>query len=169
MAEIKAYQSKAIFGSVLEISACDYVKEVNEASKTAYVVLHLYKQGIPLCSLINQYMNQLAIKYPHVKFIKSISTTCIPNYPDRNLPTIFIYHEDKMIHQIVGPVEFNGDKLKQDDLEWKLHRKGVIQSNLDRSMISDFERTDGLGQHEDNMVKQIRQSILKGQDSDEDY
>ena len=45
IAEIKAIQAKAKFGSVLEISACDYVKEINEASKDAWVVLHLYKQG----------------------------------------------------------------------------------------------------------------------------
>ncbi len=45
LAEIQAAQAKARFGSVLEISACDYLKEINQASKDAYVVLHLYKQG----------------------------------------------------------------------------------------------------------------------------
>lgn len=169
MAEMKAFQSKAQFGSVLEISACDYVKEVNQASKEAYVVLHLYKQGIPQCTLINNYMEALAAKFPQVKFIKSISTTCIPNYPDKNLPTIFVYHEDKMVQQIVGPHAFNGMKLKQDDLEWKLHRFGVLESKLNRSMISDYEINDDLNKAEEKMIKQIRQSVLKGQnDSDSD-
>lgn len=169
MAEIKAFQSKAKFGSVLEISACDYVKEVNQAGKEVYVVLHLYKQGIPQCTLINNYMDALAVKFPQVKFIKSISTTCIPNYPDKNLPTIFIYYEDKMVQQIVGPHEFNGMKLKQDDLEWKLHRFGVLESKLNRSMISDYEINDDLNKAEEKMIKQIRQSVLKGQnDSDSD-
>lgn len=45
MAEIQDRMNKAKFGSVLEISACDYVKEINQASKDAWVVLHLYKQG----------------------------------------------------------------------------------------------------------------------------
>jgi hypothetical protein len=45
LAEIQAAKGKARFGSVLEISACDYVKEINQASKDAFVVLHLYKQG----------------------------------------------------------------------------------------------------------------------------
>ncbi len=45
MAEILERQSKAKFGSVLEISACDYVKEVNQAGEGIHVVLHLYKQG----------------------------------------------------------------------------------------------------------------------------
>ena len=81
------------FGDVREISAVDYVTEVNKAGEDVYVVLHLYKQGIPLCALINQHMSMLAAKFPTVKFLKSISTTCIPNYPDKNLPTIFIYLE----------------------------------------------------------------------------
>ncbi len=42
------------------------------------------------------------------KFLKSISTTCIPNYPDKNLPTIFIYHNGDMKKQHIGPIEFDG-------------------------------------------------------------
>lgn len=170
IAEMKAYNAKACFGRVLEISAVDYISEVNKAGKDIHVVLHLYKQGVPLCSLINQYLETLAAKFPHVKFIKSISTTCIPNYPDKNLPTIFIYFEDKMKNQIVGPEQFNGENLKQDDLEWKLHRLGVVDSKLNRSMISDYQLNDDLHKGEDVMTKQIKQSILKGgNDSDDDY
>lgn len=192
MAEIMEKNSKAKFGSVLEISACDYVKEVNQAGDGVNVVLHLYKQGwalkhvktglkhmqyfndwlvfsIPLCSLINQYLEVLAVKFPMVKFIKSISTTCIPNYPDKNLPTLFCYFENQMKHQIVGPIAFNELKLKQDDLEWMLHRKGMLQSSLPRSMASDWETNDDLFKVENTMIKQIRQSTLRGNnDSDSD-
>ena len=94
-------QSKSNFGDVREISAQDYVEQVNKAGEGIFVVLHLYKQGIPLCALINQYLTQLASKFPTVKFLKSISTTCIPNYPDRNLPTIFVYYEGEMKSQLV--------------------------------------------------------------------
>jgi hypothetical protein len=62
MAEIKNIQSASNFGSVREISAQDYVDEVNKAGEGIWVVLHLYKQGIPLCALINQYMTNLTIE-----------------------------------------------------------------------------------------------------------
>ena len=42
-----AAQSKAKFGSVKEISAVDYVDEVNKAGDGVWVVLHLYKTGYP--------------------------------------------------------------------------------------------------------------------------
>lgn len=70
-----------------------------------------YKQGIQLCALINQFMAQLATRFPHTKFLKAISTTCIPNFPEKNLPSIFIYFEGNIKKQIIGPVELRGEKL----------------------------------------------------------
>lgn len=68
--------------------------------------------SIPLCTLINQHLSALARKFPQTKFLKSISTTCIPNYPDRNLPTIFVYFEGEMKAQFIGPLVFGGMNLK---------------------------------------------------------
>lgn len=47
IAEMMATQQKAKFGSVKEISAVDYVGEVNKAGDDIWVVLHLYKSGYP--------------------------------------------------------------------------------------------------------------------------
>ena len=77
-------------------------------------VLRLTRDSIPLCSLVNQYLTQLAKKFPCTKFLKSVSTTCIPNYPDKHLPTIFIYFEEDMKKQYVGPLMFGGMNLKID-------------------------------------------------------
>lgn len=61
---------------------------------------------IPLCALLNQHLNQLATKFRATKFLKSVSSTCIPNYPDRNLPTMFVYFEGDMKAQLIGPASF---------------------------------------------------------------
>lgn len=45
LAELKLLASKEKFGFVLEISAPDYVQEVNKAGEDIWVILHLYKQG----------------------------------------------------------------------------------------------------------------------------
>ena len=122
-----------------------------------------------MCNLINQYLTTLSRKFPETKFIKSISTTCIPNYPDQNLPTIFVYYEGELKNQIVGAAGFNGTKLKQDDLEIMLHRFGAVKStlNLDRD---DDENDTRLKACENEMIKTIRQSILNKNDdySDDD-
>lgn len=43
--EMKQEMAKKKFGHVLEISAQDYVQEVNKAGEGVWVILHLYKQG----------------------------------------------------------------------------------------------------------------------------
>lgn len=131
LAEWKATQLKNKFGEVLEISGKDYVQEVTRAGDGLWVILHLYKQGIPLCSLINQHLSGLARKFPDVKFVKAISTTCIPNYPDRNLPTLFVYLGGDIKAQFIGPLVFGGMNLTRDELEWKLSESGAIKTDLE--------------------------------------
>lgn len=45
MNEIKMLQAKSRFGDVREISAEDYVAQVNKAGEGVWVVLHLFKSG----------------------------------------------------------------------------------------------------------------------------
>ena len=108
----------------------DYVQEVNKAGDGVFVVLHLYKQGVPLCALINEYMNRLAPKFPCTKFLRAISTTCIPNYPDKNLPTIFVYHEGAMKSQIIGPEQMRGMNLTEKEFEFMLGKSGAIETDI---------------------------------------
>ncbi|KAI4470988.1 viral iap-associated factor [Holotrichia oblita] len=130
IAELKALGAKSKFGNVLEISGQDYVKEVNKAGDGIWVILHMYKQGIPLCAVINHHMTYLAMKYPTAKFLKAISTTCVPNYPDKNLPTIFIYFEGALKDQIIGPIACRGPNLTQEEFEYLIGKTGAIQTNI---------------------------------------
>lgn len=161
IAEIQKVQQASKFGDVREISAQGYVDEVNKAGKGIWVVLHLYKSGIPLCTLVNQYLSQLAKKFPCTKFLKSVSTTCIPNYPDKHLPTIFVYYEEDMKKQFVGPLVYGGMNLKVDELEWMLAEAGAVKTELEddprkKHKIQDF------------MTSSLRQAVSRDSDSDVD-
>ncbi|VVC25159.1 Hypothetical protein CINCED_3A015834 [Cinara cedri] len=129
IAELKAQAQKNIFGDVVEISGQDFVNQINKAGPGIWVVLLLYKQGIPICALLAEYLNNLARKFPATKFVKSISTTCIPNYPDSNLPTIFIYHEGDLKQQFAGPRLFSLTTT-QDEFEWMLGQTGAVQTTI---------------------------------------
>lgn len=161
LAEWKATKLKNQFGEVLEISGKDYVQEVTKAGEGLWVILHLYKQGIPLCALINQHFSGLARKFPDVKFIKAISTTCIPNYPDRNLPTIFVYLEGDIKAQFIGPLVFGGMNLTMDELEWKLSESGAIKTDLEGNPKKPIE---------DALLSSVRGCVplRGGSDSEED-
>lgn len=130
IAEMQAFARKAKFGSVLEISGQDYVEEVTKAGSGIYVVLHLYSRGVPFCSLVNQHMNQLAMMFPATKFIRAVASTCIPNYPERNLPTIFVYYEGQLKKQFVGLVELGGTNLTCEELEYMLGQTKAIETSI---------------------------------------
>lgn len=130
IAELKALAAKAKFGSVREITGEEYVNEVNKAGDDIYVVLHLYARGVPFCAVINQYLNELAGKYPSVKFIRSIAHTCIPNFPDKNVPTIFVYYNGQMKKQFLGPLELRSPNCTREELEFMLGTTGCIQTDI---------------------------------------
>ena len=102
----------------------DFFFQVNKAGEGIWVVLHLYKQGVPLCALINKFLLTLAAKFPTTKFLRSISTTCIPNYPDKNLPTLFVYFEGEMKTQLAGPQYFRGMNMTEEEFEY------LVKNNL---------------------------------------
>ena len=160
MAEIQSKQAKSVYGDVREISAQDYVAEVNKAGDGVPVVLHLYKQGIPLCALINQQMAALATKFPAVKFLKSISTTCIPNYPDHNLPTIFFYQDGNMKGQMVGPMNFRGTSMTLEEFEFLLGRLGAVETSI---------KEDPKPKVKDVMFSNLRGGKDDDEDSDNDW
>ncbi|XP_053613593.1 viral IAP-associated factor homolog [Plodia interpunctella] len=130
IAELKRLSEKPRFGDVREVSGQDYVQEVNKAGEGIWVVIHLYKQGIQQCALVNQHMRALAQKYPYTKFLRAFYQTCIPNYPERNLPSVFVYFEGDMKKQFVGPHELRGTSLTCDELEYLLGQAGAVDTKM---------------------------------------
>ncbi|KAF2305981.1 hypothetical protein GH714_009243 [Hevea brasiliensis] len=54
------------------------------------------------CGVLLRCLEELATRYPATKFVKIISTDCIPNYPDRNLPTMLVYNNGAVKANYVG-------------------------------------------------------------------
>lgn len=104
--------------------------KVNKAGDEIWVILHLYAKGVPFCSLLNQFFTELAPRFPTVKFLRSIAQTCIPNFPEKNLPAIFIYHNGQMKKQFLGATELRGPNLTKDELEFMLGKIGAINTEI---------------------------------------
>ncbi|KAK6959905.1 phosducin-like protein 3 [Biomphalaria glabrata] len=155
LAEMKKAYTNARYGEVVEISKADYVSQVNNAGEGVWVVLHIYKDGIPICKLVNNFLTNLARKFPQTKFLRSISSVCIPNYPDKNLPTVFVYFEGDLKKQWIGPFAFGGMNLKQNELEWMLAQAGAIQSDIEKPERAEIE---------DVMTSAIRQSRIDNEE-----
>lgn len=83
------------FGWVRPINKAEYVREVNEAGEGVDVILHLYKDCVDKCVLINRVMQKLAKQHVEIKFLKTISDKCVPDFPDSQLPYILYYRDGK--------------------------------------------------------------------------
>ncbi|EXB25882.1 hypothetical protein L484_012309 [Morus notabilis] len=106
LAELREAAKVAKFGSIIPISGSDFVREVSQAPSDVWVVVILYKDGIAECGVLMQCLEELATRYPATKFCKIISTDCIPNYPDRNLPTLLVYNNGAVKANYVGLQRF---------------------------------------------------------------
>ena len=60
------------------------------------------------CGLLAQCLDDLAAKHPGTKFVKIISTDCIPKYPDQNLPTVLLYRNTQLKQHLVGLLLYGG-------------------------------------------------------------
>ncbi|KAI9479364.1 phosducin [Coemansia sp. RSA 989] len=132
MAEMQAQAEKEKFGELIQISEPDYKAMVTEASKDVWVVVHLFRDSIPECKLMNRILGELAMQYRATKFVKIISVECIHNYPDRNLPTLLVYGKGEMQGQMVRMDRFGGMHAKRKDVEKYLKELGAIDPALKR-------------------------------------
>ncbi|KAI9101142.1 thioredoxin-like protein [Phlyctochytrium arcticum] len=143
MAEMNSAARLEKYGSVPQISKPDYQAEVTDASKHTWVILHLFQSHIPACKLINGILDRLAHKYPATKFLKIVADQCIPNYPDKNTPTLLVYGEGDLKRNLVGIDSLGGISTTVDHLEKMLKAAGAIKDTvLTRKDDSEDEEDD---------------------------
>jgi hypothetical protein len=109
--ELKKERLANRFGELNEIKKADWVSEVTECSKTCAVVIHLYSDSKVECDLMNETLDVLARKFKYVKFLKIKSTQAVENWPDRNLPTLFVYQDGELKHQTMTLRELGGTDM----------------------------------------------------------
>ena len=132
MAEMKAARAAARFGSVLHIREDEYRVEVSDEAapdRDTYVVVHLFRDTMTACVLINRALGDLAARFPATKFVKIFATDANKDYPDSKLPTVLVYHKGEIATQMVGLHEFGGSKVSNDHVEWRLAACGAISGS----------------------------------------
>lgn len=59
-------------------------------------------------------MSKLASRHPQTKFLKIISTDCIPDLPDTNLPTVLVYFDKKCQKTYAGLNAWGGKRASEE-------------------------------------------------------
>lgn len=106
------------FGEVYPIGRDDYTREVTEGSKAAEsdeeekeegdgwhgtgVVCFLYQPSEAASVRLADQLRIIARRYPRTKIVSIVGNKCIENYPDRHLPTLFLYRNGSLRRQFVA-------------------------------------------------------------------
>mmetsp|Transcript_8149 Transcript_8149/g.11741 ORF Transcript_8149/g.11741 Transcript_8149/m.11741 type:complete len:280 (+) Transcript_8149:83-922(+) len=130
--ELRKNRSKPTYGQVIPISRPDWGREVNGDSQRSWVVVVLTSSDTRRTGAIEHATQLLSSKFPLVKFVSIPSQQAIENWPDVNLPSIFIYHRGTCQHQLIQM----GTHLSVDQVEWKLSQ---IIDDLDTDLEEEPE------------------------------
>ncbi|KAE8717102.1 SYP121 protein [Hibiscus syriacus] len=137
LAEMREAAKVLKYGSVIQISGSDFVREVSQAPQDVWVVVLLYKEGFPEFGLLLRCLKELAVKYPATKFVEIISTDCIPNYPDRNLPTLGVALVLCQSDPVLNDGQSEGDQPQKAVLE------GVRRRFIEKVVTEHEDQDDG--------------------------
>ena len=124
--ELQKGVARPRFGTVETIRGSEFVSQVTNAGDGVWVVCHLYKDAVADCGILNACLGQLAERYPNTKFVKIMSTDCIPGYPDENLPTLLLYSNGKCVKTLVGLVAVGGRGTSPDRVALALNCYGAV-------------------------------------------
>ncbi|XP_039786767.1 phosducin-like protein 3 isoform X2 [Panicum virgatum] len=111
----------------------------------------LEQYRIPECGLLQNCLEELATRYPATKFVKIISTDCIPNYPDRNVPTILVYNNSAVKGTYVGLQKFGGKRCTPESVALALCQSDPVLN--DGHGGSDSSR--------DNVIEGVRRKFIE--------
>lgn len=158
---MKELSKQPHFGSVIPISRPEWSHEVNDASQKSWVVVNLVSSDSERTGCVENAIRTLAAKYPRVKFVAIPYRSAIANWPEANLPSLFLYRHGSMQHQMVKMAMV----MSVDQLEWKLAEKDVLETDLTEEPHDEpnYDTTSRYG------IFGGKMSRLSTQGSEEDY
>jgi hypothetical protein len=99
------------FGEVTEIVKDEWVREVTEGSKSCFVLVHLYQDGLIECQVMDEALRDISKRFRYLKCLRIKSNQAIENWPEKNLPTLFIYAKGELRTQIITLASLGGNTM----------------------------------------------------------
>lgn len=94
-------QEGTFFGEAVLISRTEWQVEVNDASEKVWVVVCLTSSDTEKTGCVEEIIRSMARTRPGIKFVLISSQSAIPNWPEDNLPSLFLYRHGKMQNELL--------------------------------------------------------------------
>ncbi|CAG9462693.1 unnamed protein product [Pedinophyceae sp. YPF-701] len=132
------------FGECGFIRRSDWRQEVTGAANGTWVVVHLWKEHVSTCVVLQQCIDELARKFPNTKFVRIVSTEASPGYPDTALPTLLLYKDGNKVKDFVGMEIFGGRISNPEEVAMKINSVGPVlgtdSEDQQRELLTDMVR-----------------------------
>ncbi|KAL4808885.1 thioredoxin-like protein [Aspergillus unguis] len=168
LAELSTITQASVHNQVYGLQKPDFTREVTEASKSCFVCLNLTSSSSNNVEsrLLSEIWRRLAAKYGDIKFCEMRGNMCIEGYPDRNTPTILVYHGGEIVKQFVTLMALRGTGTKVEHLEEMLVEIGALKESDVRLKKKDDDSGD---ERPAKTKSSIRQSKATVEDDDDDW
>ena len=158
-------------GSVYPISKPDYSREVTDASNNGPVLVNLISGlGTNVESrVLTELWRKAAVEFGEVKFCEIRADMAIEGYPDRNCPTILVYHKGDIVKQVVTLMTLGGVRMGMAEVDKLLIEVGAVKDNDQRIMKRRREAEDlEEDRLEKNGIRGSKKTTLEDDDDDWD-
>lgn len=150
MAEMRKMADKPKYGHVYPITKSEYNDEVTKALEKGndgtWVLVHMSLLLALQSRLLAELLSQLAPKYAEIKMCDISALRAVENYPEKNCPTLIIYHKGNIAKQYITLTELGGNATTLKDLERVLTDVGAVSFKDKRLLVNqDEEEDDGRG------------------------
>eukprot|EP01069_Polyplicarium_translucidae_P000755 Polyplicarium_translucidae@DN1380_c0_g1_i1.p2 len=102
LAELRERAARARHGELMHLHKDEYLAEVTEASRNSWVVVALYSEQCETSQRLLHCLDGMARRHADVKFMKGIASKIVDRFPDRNAPTLLLYHGGACAKQLVA-------------------------------------------------------------------
>lgn len=168
--ELASLTKKALHGTVYPVSKPDYSREVTDASAKGPVFVNLTSGlGTNVESrVLTELWRQAAQEYGEVKFCQIRGDMAIEGYPDRNCPTILVYHNGDIVKQVVTLMTVGGVRIGMKEIDKLLIEVGAIKDNDMRVMKRRKDAEDEEERREKGGIRGPKKATAEDADDDWD-
>ena len=121
LAQLKLTASMPTFGRVLEMTThSELLETLEQTDKRVYVVIHLYETSVTSCVRMNKFLEELAVKRPHVLFARMYASQTGLEVDLSALPVLTVYKGVDCVEGIAGIAATYGQYFTVADVEHML-------------------------------------------------
>lgn len=127
--ELRAAHQAPVFGQVKEVSAFQFLDEINDEDPRVFVVAHIYEHCVQACVHMNRCLEVVAKEHTGIKILRLEANKTPTGFDPVTLPVLVVYRAGDLHYSVLQVTEKLGNYFDASDIEWLLSEGGVFDQS----------------------------------------